>query len=190
MFIISEQFASAIKSNLEAQYAITAALNDRIVDRFEELTRLNIDAIKATMTESTATAKELVAAKNPQEFFLSCATHMKRDVQNAIFYSSEATRIASSAQSEFNKAAGEKFAEVNRNGAALLTDLTKNVPAGAEHIINIMKSAFVTINAEDRSVKKASDGAGMAEDGQSAAVADSALRSKKRPTHISGSSSH
>ena len=154
---IPEQFTAAIKAHAEAQHAINAALSEKIIERLEELAKLNIDAVKAALAESTATAQELLYAKDPQEFFLASTSHIKRDIQNTMFYACEATRIASTTQTEITKAAAEKNAEASRHGTALLTELTKNVPANAEQMVNILKSAMVT--AREEFVKKTRDDA-------------------------------
>lgn len=184
---ISEQLTSAVKANAESQHAITAALGDKVFERLEEFTRLNMDAVKAALAESTATAKELLQAQNPQEFFLASAAHLKRDSQNTIFYGSEATRIASAIQTECSKAAAEKIAEANRNGTALLTELTKNVPAATEQIVNILKSAMGMVNAGDEFVKKTRDEAATVDD-QLAAAAHQA--SRKKQNNQTGSTTH
>lgn len=185
---ISEQLTSAVKANAETQHAITAALGDQVFERLEELTRLNMDAVKAALAEYTATAKELLHAQNPQEFFLANAAHLKRDSQNTIFYGSEATRIASAIQTECSKAAAEKIAEANRNGTALVTELTKNVPAAAEQIVNILKSAMGMDNTGDEFVKKTRDEAATVADDQLAAAAHQAPR--KKHNNQTGSTTH
>ncbi|WP_211467590.1 phasin family protein [Collimonas silvisoli] len=164
-----EQFASAIKANAQAQRAITAELSDKLIGHFEEFTKLSLDAAKATLTESSASMKEFSQANDLQEFFLLSVEHMKRDIQNMVFYGSEATRIASAAQIEFNKAAGAKVAEASNDGTALLTELTKNVPAGTEQFLTIFKSAMVALDAANELTKKMGDGA--AADGPSPASA-------------------
>jgi len=180
---IPEQITSAVKANAEAQYALNAALSEKVFERLEELTRLNIDVVKASLAESMANAKELLHASNPQEFFSSSAAHVKRESQSAVFYGSEVTRILSATQAEFNKAAAEKSAAASRNGTTLLSELTKNVPIGAEQLGEFLKSACE--RAGDAFAKKAGDGDATAvKEDPSADAAHQASRKKSNEQSV------
>jgi phasin family protein len=136
-----EQVSSAARDHTKSQHAITVALSDKVIEYLEELFKLNMEMTNAIMTESSGAARELLAAKSPQDFFLLSAKNVKRDIQNTVFYGSEATRIMSLTQMEYNKAMTEKANEANRHGSNFLIEITKNVPLGADHIIGILKSA-------------------------------------------------
>jgi phasin family protein len=144
----------------------------------EELIKLNMEATNAIITESIATAKEFLCAKNPQEFFVSGTSHVKRDIQNTTFYGCEAMRIISSTQAEFNKAMVEKIAEANRNGSDFLIGMTKNVPMSAEHVLELLKSAWGTAGSEDMSAWKASGGQATDTDSPSVTAAKQSSRGK------------
>lgn len=63
-----EQFIAATKANLEAQFASLTALNKKAFEGLEQLFALNVNAAKASIEEGTAAAKQLLSAKDPQEF--------------------------------------------------------------------------------------------------------------------------
>jgi len=183
---IPEQLTSAIKANAEAQQSINAALSEKVFERLEELTRLNIDVVKASLAESMANAKELLYASNPQEFFSSSTAHIKREIQSGVFYGSEVTRIVSATQAEINKAAAEKLAEASRNGTVLLTELTKNVPVGTEQIVDALKTAWG--RAGDAFAKKAGDGDSAA--GEDHSVDSSHQASRKKSNEQGARTTH
>ncbi|HEY4072004.1 MAG TPA: TIGR01841 family phasin [Herbaspirillum sp.] len=142
MSTLAEQVSSAVRNHTNSQHAITVALSDKVIEYLEELFKLHIEATNAIISESGGAARELLSAKNPQDFFLLSAKNIKRDIQNSVFYGSEATRIMSSTQTECNKAMAEKFTTANRHGSDFLIEITKNVPMGADHIMGLLKSAW------------------------------------------------
>lgn len=71
MLTIPEQMSAAVKANAEAQHTIFANLFDKLHERLEELTRLNMEVVKASLAESTAYPRELIGLKNSQDFFRS-----------------------------------------------------------------------------------------------------------------------
>ncbi|GAC1319043.1 MAG: hypothetical protein NVS3B11_00490 [Collimonas sp.] len=182
-----EQIASVIRANAMAQHAITTGFNDKLIKNLEDFSKLNVDAVKATLTDSAASAEECLKADSPQDFFALNAAHIKRDIQNSIFYYSEVTRIASAMQLDFNKTAGEKIAETSRNGTALLTELSKNLPVGVEKFLAMLKPSMDALDAAHELAKKMADGT-VEEDYSSTAAARQMPR--KRNSHQSASAPH
>lgn len=184
---IPEQIVSVVRANAMAQHAITTEFNDKLIKNLEEFFKLNIDAVKATLTDSTTSAEEFLKANSPQDFFAWNATHIKRDIQNSIFYYSEVARIASATQLDFNKTAGEKIAETSRNGTALLTELSKNLPVSAEKFLAMLKPSMDALDAAHELAKKMSDG--TVEDDYSSTAAARQMPRKKN-NHPSASAHH
>ena len=69
MFAIPEQFSTATKSNLEAQFAMFSSLTNKAFEGIEKIVDLNLTAAKTSLEETSSTAKQLMSAKDPQEFF-------------------------------------------------------------------------------------------------------------------------
>ena len=69
MFAFPEQFSNATKANLESQFALFSALTSKTFEGVEKLVDLNINTAKAALEDSSATARQLLAAKDAQEFF-------------------------------------------------------------------------------------------------------------------------
>ena len=147
MFSSPEQFSAATKANFEAQLALITALTNKAFESVEKLVDLNLTVAKTSIEESNAAAKQLLAAKDPQEFFSLASAQAQPTAEKAVAYGRHVASIASSAQAEFSKAAESQIAEANRKAVELFEEATKNAPAGSENIISIVKSAFGNVNA-------------------------------------------
>ena len=147
MFSIPEQFSIATKANFEAQLAMITALTNKAFESVEKVVDLNMNTVKASLEESTVNAKQLMSAKDPQEFFTLTTAQSKPSTEKALAYSRHLASIASSAQAEFTKAAETQIAETNRKVMSLIEDVTKNAPAGSENAIAMIKSAIGNANA-------------------------------------------
>ena len=147
MFSIPEQFSSATKTNLEAQFALFSSLTGKAFEGIEKIVELNLTAAKATLEESTAAAKQLLSAKDPQEFFSLSAAQAQPSAEKAIAYGRHLAAITSGTQAEFSKAAESQIAETNRKVLSLVEEVTKNAPAGSENAVAMLKSAIGNANA-------------------------------------------
>lgn len=107
MFSIAEQFSTATKSQLESQLKIINSLASTAVSSAEQVIALNLHTTKATVEKSSSTAKQLMQAKDPQEF-IKLSTSQPPSFEGLIAYSSELFSIASKAQAELMRVAGEQ----------------------------------------------------------------------------------
>jgi phasin family protein len=142
MFHIQDQISVATRNNLESQLAMFTELTNKTFESVRKLVSLNLTAAKASLQESTVTAKQLMAAKDPQEFFSLTAAQAQPNIGKALAYSRHLANIASGTQAEFAKAAEAQIVEVNRNVTRLIEDVAKNAPVGSENVIALMKSTI------------------------------------------------
>jgi phasin family protein len=147
MFAIPEQFSDATKVNFEAQMALLTELASKAFESVEKIVDLNINVVKASLEESTETTKQLMSAKDPQEFFALSAAKAQPNAEKLLAYGRHLASIASSAQAEFTKAAEAQFTENSRKVIALVDEVSKNAPAGSENVIAFIKSAIGNANA-------------------------------------------
>lgn len=147
MFPMSEQLSAATKSQFESQLAMFNILAAKAFDSIEKVIELNVNATKASIDETSATAKQLLAAKDPQEFFALTAAQAQPNAEKALAYGRHLASIASSTQAEFTKAAEAQIAENSRKVSALVDELAKNAPAGSENAIAAFKTALGNANA-------------------------------------------
>lgn len=147
MFPISEQFSAASKANLEAQLALLSTLTNKTFESVEKMVELNLDVAKASLQNSSAAARQLLGAKDPQEWLSLAASQAQPNAENALAYSRSLATIASGVQSEFSKAAEAQIAENSRKLLELIEEVTKNAPAGSENAVALLKSAIGNANA-------------------------------------------
>jgi phasin family protein len=147
MFTVPEQFSAATKANFESQLAMLNALTAKAFEGVEKVIQLNISAGRASLEESSATARQLMAAKDAQEFFSLTAAQAQPNAEKAIAYGRHLAGIASSTQAEFAKATESQIAEATRKVSTLVDEVTKNAPAGSENAVAILKSMIGNASA-------------------------------------------
>ena len=147
MFAIPEQFSNATKANFESQFAIFSSLTTKAFEGMEKLVELNLTAAKASLEESSTTTRQLLAAKDPQEFFSLTAAQAQPSAEKAMSYSRQVAAIAAGTQAEFTKAAEAQIAETNRKVITLVDEVTKNAPAGSENVVAAIKASIGNANA-------------------------------------------
>lgn len=147
MFAFPEQFSNATKANLETQFAMLSALTSKTFEGMEKLVDLNISTTKSALENSSATARQLLAAKDAQEFFAVTASQAQPNAEKALTYGRQLASIAADTGAEFSKAAESQFAEVNRKVITLVDEVTKNAPAGSETYVSAFKTAISNANA-------------------------------------------
>jgi phasin family protein len=128
MSSITEQFSAATKSQLEAQFQIFSTLANTAVDSAEKVIALNISTTKASVEKSSAAAKKLLSAKDPQEFF-SLGAAEPASFDKLLAYGRELYGIASTAQAELIKSAQSTLKQVTDLAATPATVLPKTPPA-------------------------------------------------------------
>jgi phasin family protein len=147
MFAIPEQFSNATKANIEAQFAIFSSLAAKAFEGVEKLVDLNINAAKASLEESSIATRQLLSAKDPQEFFSLTAAQAQPTAEKAISYGRQLASIAAGTQAEFTKAAETQIAETNRKVISLVDEVSKNAPAGSENVVAAFKASIGNANA-------------------------------------------
>jgi phasin family protein len=147
MYTTPEQFISATKSGLEAQFAAITAFNKKAFDGLEQFVSLNVNAAKATFEEGTATAQQLINAKDAQEFINLTSAQAKPNADKALAYSRHLASIATATQQEFTKAVESHIAETNAKVVSLIDEVTKNAPAGSEQAVTALKTVVGNISA-------------------------------------------
>lgn len=155
MFAIPEQFTSVAKANFESQIVALNALTSKAFEGVEKLVDLNLRAVKANLDDSAEAARQLLSAKDPQEFFNLSSAQAQPAAEKAAAYGRQLAHIASSTQSEFSKAAEAQITETNRKVIALVEEVSKNAPAGSEAAITAIKSVIGNANAGFEQLNKA-----------------------------------
>ncbi|HZW19841.1 TIGR01841 family phasin [Noviherbaspirillum sp.] len=147
MFAIPEQFSAASKANFEAQLSLLSALTNKAFEGVEKVVDLNLNVAKASLEESSAAAKQFLAAKDAQEWLTLAAAQAQPNAEKALAYGRHLAGIASGVQAEFTKAAEAQIAETSRKVLELVEEVSKNAPAGSENAVAVLKTAIGNANA-------------------------------------------
>lgn len=147
MFTAPDQFSNIARANFESQLAAFTALTSKAFESMEKVVDLNLTAAKASLEDSAVVARQLMSAKDPQEFMSLTAAQAQPNAAKAIAYGRHLAGIATSVQAELSRAAEEQFAETSRKVSDLVDDVSKNAPAGSENAIAMLKSAIGSANA-------------------------------------------
>lgn len=171
MFAIPEQFSNATKANLESQFALFSSLTAKTFEGMEKLVELNINAARTSLESSQNVTRQLLSAKDPQEFFSVTTSQAQPTAEKAMSYSRQLASIASGTGAEFSKVAETQIVETNRKVIALVDEVSKNAPAGSENFVAAVKTAISNANAGYEQFSKTSKQAAEAiETNVSAAV--------------------
>jgi len=147
MFAIPEQFSNATKASLESQFALMTSLTSKTFESMEKLVELNIATARASLENSSAVTRQLLGAKDPQEFFSLSASQAQPNAEKAVAYSRKLASISTSTGAEFSKAAESQIVEANRKVISLVDEMSKNAPAGSESFVAAVKTAISNANA-------------------------------------------
>jgi phasin family protein len=147
MSSFQEQFSAATKATFENQIALMTALTGKAFESVEKVIELNMNVAKAALEESTSNARQLLAAKDPQEFIALTSSQVQPNADKATSYGREVMTIVSGLQAEVTKAAENQIGEHSRKLASLVDEVSKSAPAGSENVVAFMKTAIANANA-------------------------------------------
>ena len=156
MFPIQDQISVVTKARLESQLALYASLTQKTLDSFSKLVNLNITAAKASMEESKAATRQILEAKDPQEFLSLVTAQTLPTFEKALAYGGHVVNIVSDTRNEFAQAVEQQIAEIGSNVNELVDGAIKNAPAGSESLVAIMKSAIGNANASYEQLTRSS----------------------------------
>ncbi|QBE61849.1 phasin family protein [Pseudoduganella lutea] len=182
MFSIPEQFSNATKTTFQSQLAIFSTLTGKAFEGIEKLVDLNLTTAKASLDNSSSTAKQLLSAKNPQEFFALGTAQAQPAAEKAVAYGRQASSIVAATAAEFTKVAKEQALETNNKVISLVNQVSRNAPAGSEKAVAFFKSAMGGADAGYRQLTKATKQASDVIEGNvNAAVEQFTSAVKKSP---------
>jgi phasin family protein len=147
MFPNNEEFANSARTHLATHLSALTALATNACENMERVMDLNLNFAKASMEDSAVRARQLLSAKDPQEFLSLTVAQAQPTAAKAIAYSRHMAGLAAAAKADFTRVAEEQIAETSRTVSAMLDKAYKGAPAGSENAIAIMKSAIGNASA-------------------------------------------
>ena len=147
MFSVPEQFSNATKANTDAQLASLTTLTGKTFEGIEKFVELNMTVAKTSMEESANFTKQLMTAKDSQEFFQLSSTYAQPAAEKALSYGRHLANIVTSTQAELTRTAETQMTETSSKVMSLFEDVTKNAPAGSQNVVAMLKTVIGNANA-------------------------------------------
>ncbi len=143
----TDAFSTAARSQMQAQLGLASTLADTLIGSMQKVIGLNLNAAKASLDTSLAGTQQLLAARDPQEFF-SLSTHQAQPhAEIVLTYSRHLASIASGAQVELARVAEDQVNQSSRQMVSLIDEFGRLAPAGSEGTLSLMKSALDNVSA-------------------------------------------
>jgi len=147
LFPVNEQLANLVRTNLEAQIAVATSLTGTAVESLQKLVELNLNAARATLEDSTTMTKQLLSAKDMQDFMSLSVSQAQPALVKAVSYGRHLAGIATAAQESLTRATQEQMAETNSRMTEVTGDASRSAPQMSGNMMEMMQMAFNTANA-------------------------------------------
>jgi len=146
-----DQILAAQKAQVSSLFDLSA----KALASVEKLSELNLQAAKASLTESASHAQAVLSVKDVQELLALQSGLMQPLAEKAAAYSRHLYDIASGVSAEVSKVAEAQAADVQKQFVAAIDTAVKNAPQGSEAAVAAVKNAVSTATAAMESVQKA-----------------------------------
>lgn len=125
------------------------------VEGFERLADLNMQAIKASISESNEQLKAVLSAKDAKALADLATSAGQPAADKFASYAKQAYEIANQTGAEIAKLFEKHVADGNKQFTAAVEAMAKNAPAGSEGMVTFVKSAVSAANTAFDQVNKA-----------------------------------
>ena len=137
----------------------------------ERLIALQMNALRETIEQSLAHAKQVAETKDAQEFFKLQQEALTPSIEKTLAYQRNVYEVLQQSQTEIAKIVETQLSDLNRQMIELLDKMAKSAPTGAETVIAAAKFAIAAANsAYDNLAKAAKQVAEIAEANMTAAT--------------------
>ena len=150
-FATPEQFAATQKAGLDSAIAFAGLM----FAGFERFAPLNLNAARDALEEGAGAAKQMAAAKTPQDLVSLQSTLAQPAVDRLMAYARSSYDIATSNQRALSKHVEAQVADLNKTLSSALDGVTGNAPAGSEMAVAALKSMMGAANLAYDSLNKA-----------------------------------
>ncbi len=151
MYVTPEKFAAANKASLETASSF-ASLGLATIER---LVALNLNTLRAGLTDTASNLEALLAVKDPKEVVTLASGLVEPTLASSVGYFRSAYGILVDSGEEVGKIVDGQIAELNKSVAIALDELSKSAPAGSDVAVAAVKQAIAAANATYDNVTKA-----------------------------------
>ena len=151
MYNATEQFAELNK----AGYDNAIRLASLSLEKAESLTKLNLQAAKVALEQSSESANAVAGVKDLNDLIALRTKLTEAGAQYVTAYSRGFYKVASEAQAEFSALAEQAWAAYSQGVTAWVEKATKNAPAGSDVAVTALKSTVAATTAAFDQLSKA-----------------------------------
>jgi phasin family protein len=149
--MINEQLAKASQASAASFFSLAS----QAFQGLEKLTALNLQVMKTSLAEVSASSQAATSVKSPQELFTLQASIVQAAPEKAIAYGRQVKEILGETSAAPRAEAEAKMAEVQAKFLDVVNGMLKNAP-GSENTVALVKSAVAAANNAFEGVNKAS----------------------------------
>ncbi len=142
MFPIQQKFSEAAKGGLESGFAFYTALGGKTLESIEQLVALNLAAARASLEESAAVARQMLATRDAQEWMALVAAQIKPSAEKALAYGNHVANIANSSRSELGAVTERHIESASRKLHELVDEAARQAPPGVDSVVAAVKSVL------------------------------------------------
>lgn len=183
-FYNSEKLQAAQKSNLE----LLQQVNAKFLKGLEQLSQLQISALRSASEETFDAASKLLAVRDPQSFtsVIGSIAHPAQQAERIMEFNRQVYDLLSSTQADLAKLGERQAARNTQQVQELVEEIAKNAPAGSESAVAVLKTAVETAgNVMETAQKTVKQAAEITESGI-AAAAQAAGQATREATKATG----
>jgi phasin family protein len=160
----------------QSAFQAFVSLANLSVENAERFIYMTLESAKSTIEESAEQAKALAEVKDVQELAALRAKAAEASLEKALAYSRGLYELANETQAKVVEMVEEQFNMFNQNVVAVVENVARSAPVGAEAAVAAFKSSFATTAAGVDSFKRAAK--------QAAELTDNAVRNAQRTTTV------
>lgn len=118
------------------------------INGMEKIVEQNISMAKAQLALTTVEARDMMYAKNMQEYFSLLSAHAQDNIQKTFAYDRQVVAIASSTLADIAKEAEDNMAEIHFALAPMFAGSFKN-------LVDSQKSKFSSVKSDENRIHQA-----------------------------------
>lgn len=146
MFLNKDQISETARSNFESQVSLYADFTAKALENLEKLVTLNLTASRASLEEAASATRQILGAKDPQEFMSLMAAQARPNIDKAVSYGGHLVNIAANMQTEMGKLAEAQVSRFGQRFNGIVEEAARNAPTG-DNMAAFFKSAFDKANS-------------------------------------------
>ena len=139
----------------KATFEMFQAVALKSLEGVEKLAELNIQAVKASLTESNDQFRAVLEAKDPKAVADVAMAGAQPGNDKLTAYAKHVYEISNDCGTEIANLFEKQFADSNKQFVDAIDAMAKNAPAGSEGVVTFVKSAMSAANTAYDQVNKA-----------------------------------